>query len=162
MAPLTSMARLARFFETSRTQILNIIRQSYSAGNPVYECNRLTVTLHKNDLNVKEYLDLIRADNVMARHAIYSKDMLLQVKKVTDSCYKHEIDMPVLASFINKLQKFVSSAPKDEDPSTIIFWLNAYSDVCRKIDARAFRIGWLRERIEILKQQLKQKEVKKS
>jgi hypothetical protein len=160
MRPLTSMARLALVFGTSATEILNIIRQSQTAGNPVYECNRLTVTLHKNDLDAKGYLDLIRADNVMARHGISSKETLLQVKKFTDSCYKYEIDMRVLAFFINKFQKFVSSAPRDELPSTIINQLKLYSDACRIIDARASRMGWLRDRIEVLKQQLKQKENK--
>jgi hypothetical protein len=154
------MARLSHLFGTSTTEVLNIIRQSQSAGNPVYECNRLTVMLLKNDLDAKGYLELIRADNVMSRHGISSKETLLQVKKFADSCYKQEIDMRVIAFFINKFQKFVLSAPRSEPPSTIINQLNSYSDACRIIVARASRIGWLRERIEILKQQLKQKENK--
>lgn len=117
--------------------------------------------LLKNDLDPKGYLDLIRADNVMARHGISSKDMLLQVEKVTDSCYKQEIDMRVLAFFVKKFQIFVSSAPRDEHPSNIIYQLKSYNDAYRVIDARASRMGWLRERIEILKQQLKQKDDKK-
>jgi hypothetical protein len=79
------------------------------------------VALSEGGIDINQYLDLIRAEKVMARHGIDPDAMLSQVKKFADVCYIKNIDIQEFASLFNRFREFLLSASKGEHPDTINF-----------------------------------------
>lgn len=145
-----SMARVARLTGVSETEVFNILHEAERAGNPVFLCNRLSVNLAKSHLSAKDYLDLMRAKKIADRDRIPTKDLLSQVRKVTELCYSMNINLQDLARSFNEFHKFVLSAPPEDLESNIIHWLKLFEDKTDKFEKRQKRIPWLRNKIELL------------
>jgi hypothetical protein len=151
-----SMARVGRAFAVSSTEVSILVHEAQKGGNPVLECHWISVALGKGGIDINQYLDLIRAEKVMARHGINPDVMLSQVKKFADVCYIKNIDIEEFASLFNRFREFLLSAPKGEHPDTINLWINLFPDLCYKIDAMLNTILCLREQNQRLRIELGQ------
>ena len=93
----------------SKTKVSVILHQANSPDNEIFLCHYLAANLNKAGITLREYADLIRAKNILARLGIQPAIVLALVREVIDLCFKNNLEPTLLATSFNNFHRFVSS-----------------------------------------------------
>jgi hypothetical protein len=105
----SSMKHVADLVGSSKTKVNDILHSSDSPDCPIFHCHDLAINLLKYGLNIKQYMDLIRARNILAQQGIRPHVAISVVRDVVEMCYSQDLHLQTLATSFSNVRNFVSS-----------------------------------------------------
>jgi len=153
----SSMKDVADLTGLSKTTVFEILHAADSPDCPIFQCHNLAINLHKYALNTKQYIDFIRAINILFQQGIDQKGAISKVRDVVEMCYTQDLHLQTLANSFSNFSNFVSSVDSNS-PEHLKLILDesfkAWESLSNKIDDNVKKCGSLRSQIDIFEKLL--------
>jgi hypothetical protein len=152
-----SMQQIADSISISKTQVYDIINDRESPDGRIHLAHILTVNLSKNGLDLTNYADIIRANNILVEQGISTSYALHLVTKITECCYKTGLDPRKLVTQFDMYYEFVSktggNTPEDVNNNVLQLlsrWKSA-TDAVNEAETRRIAVeSFTEEFVEII------------
>jgi YesN/AraC family two-component response regulator len=153
----SSMKDVAESVGLSKTTVFEILHSSDTPDCPIFQCHNLAINLRKYRLNTKQYIDLIRARNILNQQGIDPHVAISEVRDVVEMCYSQDLHLQTLATSFSNFRNFVSSVNSDSPEHLKLILdesFNAWESLANEIDNSVKNCVSLTSQIDILEKLL--------
>lgn len=107
-----SMRQVSQLTGISKTKVSDILHKA-PADIQIFPRHNLRLHLNENGIPLREYADLIRAENIIIKDGVQPGKIISMIREIITLCFKIGLDPRTLVSFFANFRQFVVSLARE-------------------------------------------------